>query len=148
MSLVERYLTHALAFREARASDDWSVVGPFFTEDAVYDVRFDPPLGGRFEGRPAILAYFKESVDRYDRRFESREGAFVEGPREDGDTVWVRGRVVCRSAGVPELVIELEEIAQFEGDRICRLEDRYDEGTKARMRAYLAAHGAKLGISG
>ena len=114
MSIPDRYVAYALAFREARATDDWSVVESFFTEDAVYDVLFDPPLGGHFEGRSAILAYFKASVDHYNRRFESREGAFIDGPRQDGDTVWTRGRVVCRAAGVPDWVIELEESAQFE----------------------------------
>src|SRR5262245_46405289 len=130
MSITERYIAYALAFREAFASDDWSVVEPFFTEGAEYVVPLDPPMGGYFRGRDSILAYFKDILDRLDRRFDSREGAFIDGPREEGDTVWIRGRLTYRAAGVPDAVVELEETAQFRGDRICRLEDRYDEETK------------------
>jgi hypothetical protein len=148
MSIIQRYLAYAAAFEKAFISDDWSVVEPFFTDDVVYDVPLDPPFGGHFEGRAAVLAYFKDVLDRLDRRFETREGALLEGPRTDGNTVWIRGRVVYRAAGVPDAVVEVEEIARFRGDRICRLEDRYDAGMRERMAAYLASYGEKLGIKG
>ena len=48
--------------------------------------------------------------------------------------------------GVPDAVLEVEEIAYFEGDRIRRLEDRYEPAMKDQIEAYLAAHGEKLGI--
>lgn len=147
MSRIARFAAYAGAFEKAVESDDWSLVEPFFTEDAVYEVPFGPPLGGRFEGRDAILAYFKDVLDRFDRRFDSREVALVEGPREDGDTVWLRGSATYRAEGVPELTFELEETAAFEGDRIRRLEDRYDAETERKVADYLARHGAKLGIA-
>jgi omega-amidase len=146
MSITERYLAYAVAFEQAFASDDWTAVEAFFTEDAVYDVALDPPLGGRYEGRAAILAYFKDILDRLDRRFESREGAFLEGPRADGERVWTRGRVVYRAAGVPDAIVEVEEVAYFDGDRIRRLEDRYDAATKQRISDYLATYGRRLGV--
>ena len=144
MSSTDRFFAYAAAFEKAFTSDDWSVVEPFFTEDAVYEVQLDPPMGGRFEGRAAILSYFKEVVDRFDRRFETREPALLEGPREQDDSVWIRGRATYRSAGVPDFVLELEEIAYFEGDQICRLEDRYEPAMKEQIASYMAAHGAKL----
>jgi hypothetical protein len=146
MSLVERYLAYAVAFEQAYHSDDWTAVAAFFTEDAVYDVPLDPPLGGHFEGRAAILAYFKEILDRLDRRFETRKGAILEGPRADGESVWMRGRVVYGAVGVPDALVELEEVAHFEGDRIRRLADHYDYATKRRIADYLAAYGGRLGI--
>ena len=63
-----------------------------------------------------------------------------------GDSVWVRGRGIYRAAGVPELAFELEETAWFEGDRIRRLEDRYEPAEREALARYLAAHGAKLGL--
>jgi hypothetical protein len=96
--------------------------------------------------RPAILAYFKRVLDGFDRRFASREVGLVAGPRETADSVWIRGRGLYRAAGVPDLAFELEETAWFDGDRIRRLEDRYDSATQAAMEAYRAAHGAKLGL--
>src|SRR5262245_10635114 len=147
MSISERFVAYAAAFETAFMTDDWSVVEPYFTEDPVYTGPLEPPLGGRFLGRGSILAYFKDVLDRLDRRFETREPALLEGPRVEGRAVWVRGRVIYRASGVPDAVVEVEETAQFEGDQICQLEDRYDPAMQDRIAAYLAAHGKKLGIT-
>jgi ketosteroid isomerase-like protein len=147
MSNTANFGVYAAAFEKAFESDDWSLVEPFFTEDASYEVYLDPPMGGCFEGRAAILAYFKTALDEFDRRFESRDLALLEGPKEDGESVWVRGKATYRAAGVPDLVLELEEIAYFDGDRIRRLEDRYEPAMEQQIVAYLKEHGEKLGIS-
>jgi ketosteroid isomerase-like protein len=147
MSSIPRFVAYAADFEKAYASDDWSVVAPWFTEDAVYEVDLDPPMGGRFSGRDAILAYFKAVLDGFDRRFASREVQLVEGPRESGDAVWLRGRAIYRAEGVPELSFELEETAHFTDGRIRRLEDRYDAATREALTAWLAAHGARLGLA-
>ena len=147
MSRIARFAAYAAAFEKAFVTDEWTLVEPFFTEDAVYEVPLDPPMGGRFEGRPAILAYFKMVLDRFDRRFESREIAVLEGPTEEGDSVWIRGSATYRAAGVPEFVLELEETVHFDGDRIRLLEDRYEPAMKQTIAAYLKEHGEKLGIS-
>ena len=146
MSNIARFAAYAAAFEKAFESDDWSLVEPFFTEDAVYEIDLGPPIGGRFEGRAAILAYFKDVLDRFDRRFESRELTLLAGPKEQGDSVWLRGSATYSAAGVPEFVLELEETLHFDGDRIGRLEDHYEPQMAADLSAYLAEHGAKLGI--
>lgn len=147
MSISDRFFAYAAAFENARVSDDWSVVEPFFTENAVYDVPLEPPLGGHFVGRKNVLAYFKDVLDRLDRRFESRESVLLDGPRVENGSVWIRGRVIYRATGVPDAVLEVEETAYFEGDRIRRLEDHYEPAMKDEIAAYLAAHGAKLGFT-
>jgi hypothetical protein len=146
MSRIPRFAEYAAAFEKAYASDDWSLLEPYFTEDAVYDVALGPPLGGRHEGRAAILAFFRDIVSRFDRRFESRALTLLEGPRDEGDSVWIRGRATYGAPGLPDFELELEERAIFRGDRIARLEDRYDPAKEAELKAYLAEHGAKLGI--
>jgi ketosteroid isomerase-like protein len=146
MSSIPRFAAYAAAFEKAFASDDWSLVEPFFTEDAVYEVDLPPPMGGRFVGRAAILGYFKRVLDDFDRRFATREVTLLEGPREEDDSVWLRGRAGYTAPNVPELEFELEETAWFDGDRIRRLEDRYDDATREAMAKYLSAHGAKLGL--
>ena len=147
MSMSAQFAAYAGAFEKAFVSDDWSVVEPYFTEDAVYEVLLDPPLGGRFEGRAAVLAYFKASLDGFDRRFESREIALLDGPREEGESVWIRGGATYRAKGVPDFFLELEETIYFKGDRICRLVDHYEPDMKQRTADYLKEHGEKLGIS-
>jgi ketosteroid isomerase-like protein len=146
MSALQRFVAYASAFEKAYASDDWSVVEPFFTEDAVYDAGLPGLLAGRIEGRDAILAYFRDVLDRFDRRFASRRVEVVEGPREDGDTVWVRGRAIYTAQGAPDLAFELEETARFSGDRIHRLEDVYEPAEQERLAAYAKRHGARLGL--
>ncbi len=146
MPLIPRFAAYAAAFEKSVASDDWSHVEPFFTEDAVYEIEIGPPIGGRFEGRAAILAYFKDVLDRFDRRFASRELALLAGPKETADSVWIRGSATYRAPGVPEFVLELEETVTFDGDRICRLEDRYEPAMEQAIGEYLKAHGDKLGI--
>ena len=144
MSISAYFATYAAAFEKAYVSDDWSTVEPFLTEEAVYEVALDPPMGGRFEGRAAILAYFKAVLDRFDRRFESREITLLEGPKEDGESVWIRGSATYRAKGVPDFVLELEETVYFEGDRIRRLEDYYEPEMKQRIAAYLKEYSGKL----
>jgi len=146
VSLIPRFAAYAAAFEKSYASDDWSLVEPFFTEDAVYAIDVGPPLGGRFEGRPAILAYFQQILDRFDRRFASRELALLEGPRATADSVWIRGSATYRAPGVPDFTLELEEKLTFEGDRIARLEDRYTPAMAEEIARYLEAYGSKLGI--
>ena len=109
-SAAERFFAYAAAFEKAYASDDWSRVEPYFHDDAVYDSGMGAPLGGRLEGRAAILAYFKRVLDRFDRRFESRELALLDGPRTTGDSVWIRGRATYRAAGVPHVIKILSKI--------------------------------------
>ena len=143
---ISRFVAYAAAFEKAYETDDWSEVGSFFAADAVYEVPLEPPLGGRFEGRDAILAYFKRVLDGFDRRFESREIELLEGPVERGDRVWLRGTARYRASGVPDLVLELEETATFAGDLIVRLEDSYDPDALPALEAYLAEHGPGLGL--
>ncbi len=37
MSILERYQAYAAAFEESYVDDDWSRIGPYFTENAVYE---------------------------------------------------------------------------------------------------------------
>ncbi len=70
----------------------------------------------------------------------------VAGPREQDGSVWLRGSAHYTAPGVPKLDFELEETAFFEGERIKRLVDDYDEANTQRIVAYLRDHGSKLGI--
>jgi hypothetical protein len=147
MSMIPHFVKYAAAFEEAYASDDWSQVAPFFTDAAVYEARLPVPLGGRFEGPAAILAYFKFVLDNFDRRFASREIGLVSGPREEGDSVSLRGFARYVAPGVPDLYFELDMTVWLDGDRIHKMEDRYDAATIADLETYLRDHGAKLGIA-
>jgi hypothetical protein len=147
MSNIARFAEYAAAFEQSFASDDWSHVAPFFADDAVYEVELAAPMGGRFEGRDAILDYFKFVLDGFDRRFDTREIALTDGPTENGDSVWIRGSATYRKAGVPDLVLVLEETVTFDNGRIRRLEDRYEPEMKRQLEDYASRYGETLGFA-
>jgi hypothetical protein len=144
MGNIERYLAYAAAFEETYASDNWSKLEPFFTEDAVYEFIAPVPFGGTYEGRVAVLTQFKNSVNGLDRRFDSRKVEVLEGPIEKDGAVWIRWAAIYTLAGMPDCRMEGEERAVFAGDRIRRLEDRLTDAEASRAGAYFAQYGAKL----
>ncbi len=144
MSSPERFMEYVLAFEEAYASDDWDLLVPFFTEDAVYEASGGPPFGGRREGRPAVLAWFRQVTGDFDRRFDSRTGDLLEGPLERDAAIWIRWAGIYTVAGVEPLRIEGEERAYYEGDRIKLLADSIEDSVAQYGMAYLAAHDGKL----
>ncbi len=148
MSATSRFLEYAQAFERAFRTDEWSVVEPFFADGAVYETVAGPPFGALHQGRAAVLEAFKESLDGFDRRFDAREVQFVEGPEERDGVVWMSWRVTYRVEGAPALVLEGEERAWFDGDRISRLEDRIAPAATERVLAFLESHGAKLRRTG
>ena len=125
MDLVKRFGEYAAAFERVYQNDDWSLLEPFFTEDAVYEVHGGPPFGARAEGREAVMAHLRGSVDAFDRRFPSRRLELLEEPTQEGDSVWIHWRVSYAGPGIPELVLDGEERAHFTGDRIRLLEDHF-----------------------
>ena len=144
MGVVERYVAYATAFEEAYTSDDWSKLEPFFTEDAVYEFAAPAPFGGKHEGRAAVFTQFKNSVNSFDRRFDSRTVEVLEGPLEKDGGVWMRWAAIYTLAGAPDCRMEGEERAVFAGDRIRRLVDSITDAEAGRVGAYFAQYGAKL----
>ncbi|MBW2270565.1 MAG: nuclear transport factor 2 family protein [Deltaproteobacteria bacterium] len=123
MKPLERFAEYAAAFETFFETDDAAVLEPFFTEDAVYEIFGGPPFAGRHEGREAVFAHLRASLNGFDRLFATRELELLEGPALRDGAVWLRWRASYRSPGAPELVIDGEETARFTGDRIVRLED-------------------------
>jgi len=96
------------------------------------------------EGKAAVLAHLKRSVESFDRRFDSRSLEILEGPEERDAGIWMRWRATYGLAGAPDLILDGEESVWFEGDRIIRLEDRYPDGVGATLLGFMGEHGGKL----
>lgn len=144
MEILDRYLAYAAAFEEAYASDDWSILEPYFTNDAVYEFVAPSSRSGTFTGRSAVLAMFEKSVNDVDRRFDSRTIEFLEGPCERDGVIWTRWLCTFTLAGAPNCLMEGEERAEFSGERICRLVDSINEEQLASRKAYFAQYGDRL----
>ena len=141
---IDRFQAYAAAFEEVYTNDDWSLLEPFFAEDAVYETLADPPFGALLEGRDTIFSELKKTLDTFDRRFESRELELLEGPAERDGGVWIRWRAIYRAGTAPALTMEGEETATFEGDRIVRLEDRFPPETSKEAIRWFEEYGSQL----
>ena len=146
MSIVARFGEYAAAFEKVFENDDWSILEPYFTENAVYEVLANPPLGGRQDGRDNIFSGIKIALDTFDRRFDGRVLELVDGPEVRDGAVWIRWRGTYQLSEAPDFILEGEETAHFEGDRISRLEDTFSEGTDEKLQRYMEEHGAKLAV--
>ena len=146
MDPVARFVAYAAAFEVAYATDDWSKIEPFFTEDAVY--RPPPGFGEPIVGRAALMVAFKAIVDASDRRFASRAVEVLDGPALRDGVVWMRWAATYTLPGAPALRMVGEETAAFSGDRIQRLEDEMSDAEIGQVQAYMARHAALLAASG
>ena len=99
MDLLARFQEYADTFEGVVENDDWSVLEPYFTEDAVYETHGEPPFAGRSEGRDQVFAAIRTSLDSTDRRFDTRELEILEGPKLVDGAVWFRWRVRYGRAG-------------------------------------------------
>lgn len=136
MDVTQRFFQYAADFEKVFQDDDWSLLEPYFTEDAVYQVPGGPPFGGRWEGRQAVFDALKRSLDSFDRRCDAREPQLTGGPELRDGAVWFRYTVTYRVKGA-ELALEGEETARFEGDRIAFLEDRFSDESLAAAKRFL-----------
>lgn len=134
---IARYRAYADAFEAAYATDDWSLLAPYFTADAVADLN-----GTRVQGRDAVLTAFRTAVTIFDRRFDSRRMALVRGPEIVAGRVHTKAVGRYERAALPPLELEGEEWFTFEGDRIAHHVDRVVN--LPDVMAFLARHAGGL----
>jgi hypothetical protein len=146
MEHTKRFAAYAAAFEKAYVDNNWTEVATFFAENAVYDIGL-PILGReRVEGRDEIIDWFKDVLDRFDRRFAGRELHLLEGPREEGDTVWIGGYATYSADGVPSFDLHLNESIRDENGLIVHLRDHYQADMTERVVSYVTRYGDALGI--
>jgi predicted ester cyclase len=145
---LEHLFGYVRAFELAQAADAWPLIEPCFAEDAEHIVHEGGPLGGHDRGRAAVVEGLRQSVLRHDRRFDVRIAEVVEGPLTRPDGVWMRWNLTLRRAGVPELRLEGEHVAEYADGRICRLEEWLPAGSGERVERFVAEHAERLKPAG
>jgi hypothetical protein len=145
---LERFLGFARAFELAFVADTWAALEPWLHEDARHLVHSEPPLAADDRGRAAAIAGLRASVHGMDRRFDVRIPEVIAGPLVRPGGIWMRFSLRLRRAGLPELAIEGDHLAVYDGGRIVRIEETIDPETGERAAAFLAEHDAALRPAG
>ena len=132
------FAAYAAAFERALASDDWSLLEPYFTADASSELN-----GARVDGRPGVLRAFRDNVTMFDRRFDTRTMRIVEGPEIRDGAVRIKTLGRYERAGAPPLDVIGEEWFHFADDD--RIERHVDQVVNvADVMGYLGRHGDAL----
>lgn len=149
MTDLQRFFDYLRAFELANLSGNWALLEPHFAAGARHRVAGGGPFGRGAAGGPAaVAADLAESVEGVDRRFDARIPEVIEGPEVRDDGIWMRFALTLRRAGLPELRVEGEHLAVYEGGRIRSLEERLAAGSAERVAAYLDEHAARLRPAG
>ncbi len=144
MDLLTRFNAYSHDFEKTYVDDDWERLAPYFTEDAVYEVVGLASFGAKAEGRDAVFAQLKTSLDDFDRRCASRRLRLLRPPELDDNTVTVHWAATYTVPGAPDVRIEGTETASYAGDRIRHLIDTYPSDVTAAFEAWRKKHGEKL----
>ena len=141
---MQSFFDYAAAFEAAYSADDWQLVAPHLTDDIVSVVEDVPqPVGGRHEGRDAVLDAFRTSCASFDRRFDVREPRLVEGPLRLGDDgVYFTYVVTYRREGLPPCELHGEEWDHFRDGMLVRDRERFTRVDE--VLAVIAQHDAAL----
>ena len=144
MAIAETFFAYAHAFEQTFVDDDWSRIEPFFAPGIVYLTG----EGEEIRGRADVVAYLKQSLDEFDRRFDSRSAGFASDPVVTDNKVSFEWRVAYAREGVPDVVIIGTEVATFEDGVIARLEDTVEPEMVDVLQAWIEKHGEFLAVGG
>jgi len=124
---MSRRLEIAHAYEKALFANRTDEVGGYFTDDIVYWAAGEPPLGGEWHGREAVvraLSGREVGLGAADWGYEDVWRDWYEA--DDRVIVEIRERSWLKSA--PQDVMDQRTcvVIRFRGDRICELRDYTD----------------------
>jgi len=127
----------AKAYEAALFAGRMDEVAGYFTDDAVYWVAGEPPIGGRWQGPGAIVRAFEGrefGLGAADWGYEELERTWYPAA-DDRVIVEIHERSWLKSA--PDDVIDQRTcvVIRFRGDRICEMRDYSDSRVYEDFRA-------------
>lgn len=146
MDILQAFMAYAGDFERTYLDDDWTRLRRYFTDDAVYEVEAET-FGCSLQGPAAIFAGIRKSLDGFDRRFETRDIAVVDGPVAAGDELRVGWTVTYGRAGVPSFVLRGRSTVRFRDDLIARLTDSYDPAAERELAEWRRSSGMAVDVS-
>jgi ketosteroid isomerase-like protein len=125
MDNLTHFMQYAAAFELSYADDDWSRLHQYFAPDAVYEIKSDA-FPATLRGPDAIFKGMKKSLDGFDRKFDTRTIAVVDGPTIDGDLLTAGWTVTYGKAGKTPYVLPGKTTVRYRDGKITELVDSYD----------------------
>ena len=125
MDNLNQFLAYAGDFEKTYKDDDWSRLGQYFTDDAVYEVK-GLGIDCRIVGPRAIFKGIKKSLDGFDRKFAKRTIAVTSGPDVEGDTMRVGWTVTYANDGLAPFPLRGRTEIRHRDGKIAYLGDSYD----------------------
>ena len=132
----------AKAYEAALFAGRMEEVGSYFTDDVEYWISGDPPIGGTWRGRAAVLRAFEQrefGLGKADWGYEDLERSWYTA--DERVIVEIHERSWLQSS--PDDVIDQRTcvVIRFRGDRICSMRDYTDGGAYA---AFAERHRSEL----
>ena len=107
---IKAFMIYAEAFEKGFAADDWKLVDCLFDKDIIWSLAGPPPpFAYSASGNEAVSAGIRKSVDSFDRRFDLRAPAILEGPVAIPGGVYIKWRVTYGRDGLPPFDLLGEE---------------------------------------
>jgi ketosteroid isomerase-like protein len=135
-------LAIARAYEAALFAGRMEEVGGYFTDDITYWVAGEPPLGGTWQGRDAVVRAFANrefGLGAADWGYEELERTWYEA--EERVVVEIHERSWLRSHPDDVMDVRTCVVIRFRDDRIASMRDYTDAQAYA---AFLARHRARL----
>ena len=144
---IQVFMAYAAAFEESYADDQWGRLEAYFPVDAHYVVS-GGPFACEIQGRSAMLAGLKKSLDGFDRHFDHRQIELVGAPSvvttDQGDEIQIRWNVHYGKAGAPDVILPGSSVILVHNGRIQQLTDVYVDEELAEIGVWLAEYGEGL----
>jgi len=139
---VSEHMRVARAYEAALFAGRMDEVGSYFTDDIRYWVAGEPPLGGTWRGRAAVLGAFANrefGLGAADWGYEDLERTWYDA--DDRVIVEIHEKSWLKDA--PDDVMDQRTcvVIRFAGDRICEMRDYSDSHL---YQLFVARHRARL----
>ncbi len=140
---VKAFMEYAEAFEQGFAADDWKLVDHLFAKDIIWSLAGPPPPFSYFaRGREKVSAAIKLSVDSFDRRFDQRLPAVIEGPTAFPGGAYLKWCVTYSRAGLPAFKLLGEEWDLFHDGKMTMHHEVIHN--TAELVAFLSQHHEQL----
>lgn len=132
---MTRRMEIAKGYEKALFAGDWQGVGRLFTDDVVYWVAGDPPIGGEWRGRDAVLRAFRDrefGLGAADWGYEEVWRDWYDA--DDRVIVEIRERSWLKPAPGDRIDQRTCVVIRLRGDQICEMRDYSDASLYERFR--------------